>query len=121
MGCEEFGEHLVRERKVRRWSQEAFGLFLAKQSSQLGRKKPPVPIWTISRWENGHQWPDEWHAYCICEMLGRAPEGLGLESVLTPGVIAVIEASIPRRTPGGSRREVKHRIGRVPAVDVERM
>jgi hypothetical protein len=121
MGCEEFGEQLARERKVRRWSQEAFGLFLAKRSSQLGRKKPPVPIWTISRWENGHQWPDEWHAYCICNLLGRAPEGLALEGVLTPGVIAVLEASIPRRPQVGSRREVKRRIGRATAMDVERM
>lgn len=121
MGCGEFGERLAHERKVRRWSQEAFGIFLAKRSSQLGRKKAPVPIWTVSRWENGHQWPDEWHAYCICNLLGRAPEGLALEDVLTPGVIAVIEESIPRRPQTGPRRESRHRNARAAAADVERM
>jgi hypothetical protein len=51
----------------------------------------------VSRWENGHQWPDEWHAYCICNLLGRSADGLALQSVLTPGAVAVIEASLPGR------------------------
>jgi hypothetical protein len=97
MGCEEFGDRLAGERKMRKWSQQALGIFLAEESTRLGRKKPAVPVSTISRWENGHQWPDEWHAYCICSMFRRVPEALALESVLTPGAIAVIEASIPRQ------------------------
>ena len=115
MGCEEFGDRLARERKMRKWSQAAFGIFLAKRSSQFGRRKAPTPISTVSRWENGHQWPDEWHAYCICSLLGRAAEALALESILTPGAIAVIEESIPRRQQADSRREDAQAAG-VPAV-----
>ncbi len=114
MGCEEFGERLLHERRMRKWSQAAFGIFLAKRSSQLGRRKPPIPTSTVSRWENGHQWPDEWHAYCICSLLGRAAEALALESVLTPGAMAVIEASIPRRQHVGLPREVGHNNMRQP-------
>jgi transcriptional regulator with XRE-family HTH domain len=110
MGCEEFGERLLRERKMRNWSQAAFGIFLAKRSSQLGRRKPPIPISTVSRWENGHQWPDGWHAYCICSLLGRAAEALALESVLTPSAIVVIEASIPSREQVDSRGEVGRKV-----------
>lgn len=97
MGCEEFGDRLAGERKMRQWSQAAFGIFLSERSSRLGRKKPPTPVSTVSRWENGHQWPDEWHAYCICSLLGRAAQALALDGILTPGAIAVVEASIPRR------------------------
>jgi hypothetical protein len=77
--------------------------YLAAESRTLGRPKPPVAISTASKWENGHCWPDAWHAYCLCSLLNLAPEALALQTVLSAAELATM-----------------HRIARVAADGTDR-
>lgn len=97
MGHTEFAKRLVRQRgEVKAWSQAALGRYLAGESARLGKPIAPVPRATISAWENGHRYPDPWYAYVLCSTLGVAPDALAVDVVLTPPVVADIEASIRR-------------------------
>jgi hypothetical protein len=98
MGHTEFATRLVRQRgQVKAWSQPALGRYMASESARLGRPIAPVPRATISAWENGHRYPDPWYAYVLCSTLAVTPDVLAVEAVLTPSVVADIEASIQRQ------------------------
>lgn len=103
----EFAKYLVRQRgEVKAWSQPALGRYMASESARLGRPMAPVPRATISAWENGHRYPDPWYAYVLCNTLAVTPDALALEAVLTPSVVAGIEASIQRQRAVHSVRDV---------------
>jgi hypothetical protein len=95
MRCEEFGERLARERRARKLgTQKDFGVLLGEWSSNLGRKRGPVPEETVCRWEKGRHWPEEWHAYVLCNVFSTSPETLGLEDILSPARKAAIDAEL---------------------------
>lgn len=107
MDCREFATRLAHERgTVKAWSQPTLGRYMAAESARLGRPMTAVPRATISAWENGHRYPDPWYAYVLCNTLALTPDALALESVLTPSVVADIEASIQRQQASESAREV---------------
>ena len=107
MDCTEFATRLAHQRgTVRAWSQPTLGRYMAGESARLGKPMTAVPRATISAWENGHRYPDPWYAYVLCNTLALTPDALALESVLTPSVIADIEASIQRQQALESAREV---------------
>lgn len=98
MGCREFGEKLALERIQQDWgTQKEFGIMLGLCSTLLGEVHGPIPVETVNRWEKGHRYPDKWIAYCICRLLGLAPEDLDLDTVLTPAYMAIKDAAIPAR------------------------
>jgi len=107
MDCTEFATRLVHQRgTVKAWSQPTLGRYMAGESARLGKPMTAVPRATISAWENGHRYPDPWYAYVLCNTLALTPDALALESVLTPSVVADIEASIQRQQASESAREV---------------
>src|SRR5262249_26346928 len=107
MDCTEFATRLAHQRgTVRAWSQPTLGRYMAGESARLGRPMTAVPRATILAWENGHRYPDPWYAYVLCNTLALTPDALALESVLTPSVVADIEASIQRQQALESAREV---------------
>ena len=106
MDCSEFATRLAHQRgTVKAWSQPTLGRLMAGESARLGRPMTAVPRATISAWENGHRYPDPWYAYVLCNTLALTPDALALESVLTPSVVADIEALIQRRQAHESARE----------------
>jgi hypothetical protein len=98
MDCVEFGSRLAAERTRRKLgTQREFGHLLSIWSKHLGDARGPVPDETVSRWEKGHRWPGKWHAYCLCHLLAVLPAYLGLDGVLPPAVVTVIEETIRAR------------------------
>ena len=109
MECTEFGSRLAAERTRRKLgTQREFGQLLGIWSKHLGDARGPVPDETVSRWEKGRRWPEKWHAYCLCHLLAVNPADLGLDGVLPPVVVTVIEETIQAR------------LAAKAAVDVER-
>jgi hypothetical protein len=98
MDCVEFGSRLAAERIRRKLgTQREFGQLLGMWSKHLGDARGPVPVETVSRWEKGHRWPGKWHAYCLCHLMAVPPAYLGLDGVLSPIVVTVIEETIQAR------------------------